>query len=257
MKKIMLCALVCVLAMLIASCEITVPAGIRTKKLTGDPVTETIPMTVSESGVSLRVSLSFADPDSAHITVLPVPEGENPHAVVTYPADLADEGFVCREENGELYVGIETGVRYKTDRFALTVYAPVTEYRLSGSVEISGDMGNYPAETLLIGVSGAAECEIANIAVKNTEISIEGAADIGLSGKTETLGITVEGAGEVEAEDLSANSCRVKIAGAGSAAVRAEKTLDVLIEGAGSVTYKGDPIVTKDIRGLGSVARDD
>ena len=81
-----------------------------------------------------------------------------------------------------------------------------------------------------------------------TEIDIDGAASLDLSGNTDILELDLAGAGSIDAKSLVCKKAEVKISGASSAALSVTDELLADIDGVGALEYYGDPIV-KNISG--------
>lgn len=111
------------------------------------------------------------------------------------------------------------------------------------------------ADLSSLAVDGAGGVDIKGIDNERLDITIDGAAGVIVTGKTERFDIAVDGAGGVEADGLEARSAKVQLSGAGGAEVHAIETLDVSITGIGSVVYSGNPKVTKSVAGLGTVKK--
>ena len=211
----------------------------------------------AENGLELEADMRFDDGGSNPITVYPLPEGEEPSVVITYPADLEKYGFYAENEGNVLRVGTQAKHQFDTDAFRITVKADVSAYRLTGGLELHADAGNAAMHMLSLTVSGGADCTIANIAAEAVTLHVDGAADISLSGNTVSLTGIINGAADMDCAALCAHTAALTVNGAGAAAVSVSDRLDVEINGAGSVTYLGSPAVRKTIRGAGSVAAAD
>ena len=252
-RRLLTVFLVCAVLLLVPGCSLKIPDGIRTKKLHGAPVTEDIPLTYDgEKGLLLKINLTLAGTETCPVRIYPAGE-DTPHAVVTYPADFAENGFVCENTDGALIVSADPAYRYTADGFSLAVYAALGECSLSGEAELSADCGGTGPDEVRFAVSGAAACNFRDIAAQHLTLSVTGAADVVLSGKADVLDASISGTGEIDAAALACADCTVSVAGAGAVEVNASDTLDVSVTGAGSVTYLGEPQITKHILGAGAV----
>lgn len=259
--RIFPCVLMCISVFFCTGCTAAVdflPDRIQRVRLRGEEKSMVIPLSYdAENGLELEADMRFDDGGSNPITVYPLPEGEEPSAVITYPADLEKYGFYAENEGNVLRVGTQAKHRFDTDAFRITVKADVSAYRLTGGLELHADAGNTAMPALSLTVSGGADCTIANIAAEAVTLHVDGAADISLSGNTVSLTGTINGAADMDCVSLHAHSAALTVNGAGAAAVSVSDCLDVEINGAGSVTYLGSPAVNKTIRGAGSVAAAD
>jgi hypothetical protein len=100
---------------------------------------------------------------------------------------------------------------------------------------------------------GAVEVDASGLDNDAFELSLHGAADAKLAGKTKKLSLRVSGAAEIDAKGMSADRAEVNVSGAGDVHVAEPSELDVEISGAGSVSYGGDPKISKSISGAGSL----
>ena len=104
--------------------------------------------------------------------------------------------------------------------------------------------------------SGACNIYVSGINSDHFEVSMSGASDIDLVGRTDKFYVGLSGAGSVRARDLIAKNVKVDISGAANATVYAEESLDAGVSGVGSVDYYGDPDrVISDVSGVGSINR--
>lgn len=106
-------------------------------------------------------------------------------------------------------------------------------------------------------LDGAAKSTVEGVNNDDFAIKSSGAASVTVTGKTNALNIDLDGVGRVNAGGLSARKGVVHLAGAGAAEVNAADELDVTIDGMGVVHYRGSPKITKQISGLGKLAKRD
>jgi hypothetical protein len=105
-----------------------------------------------------------------------------------------------------------------------------------------------------IDFSGAAKGQVAKINSKEFEISVSGAAEVELSGKTEELIVDLSGSGKIKAIGLESKRVIADVSGAGDIEVFATQLLDADVSGVGSLSYKGSPAVVKtDVSGVAKV----
>lgn len=73
--------------------------------------------------------------------------------------------------------------------------------------------------------------------------------------KQKDFSLSIDGSGRFNGFKLPTENCSISIKGTGRCEVSVENRLDVVIEGTGHVYYNGDPLVTRQIKGDGSVIR--
>ncbi len=251
--------IVCLMLTGLTACMIDISdfgESLRLICLRGELTSMDIPLTYdAEEGLHLWVQLNFDSGDDAVIHVLPLEEGAVPHASVVYPADLEEYGFMAQCHDGTFSLSTEKRYRYRCDKFAVTIWADVSEYALYGAFTVTADHAEHWMQTLSLEINGAASCALSHINVQSMEVQLNGATDMELSGTAETLMGVMNGAGNLEAEQLVCRTGDITINGAGNADVNVTEALHAQINGAGSMTYRGDPQVTKIINGLGAVDR--
>jgi hypothetical protein len=109
-----------------------------------------------------------------------------------------------------------------------------------------------PALTAL-GINGSGDAYVTGVETDFLTVSINGSADVDVSGEVITVHVTVNGSGDVNARSLKAKKSKVSIAGSGDVEVAASDHLSVSVAGSGDVTYYGDPKVTSAVSGSGEV----
>jgi hypothetical protein len=102
-------------------------------------------------------------------------------------------------------------------------------------------------------VSGAASVNGTKLDSDSLMISLSGAADGNIAGRSNNLTITVSGAGSLNAVDLQAKRATVIVSGAGDVTVNASDELDVRVSGAGDIWYVGAPKLQSRVSGAGSI----
>ena len=258
-KKLILCLGVCILLLsVLSSCEADFSVGfIREKELKGTPVTKEIPLPYdANEGLYLSIAMNISEDDGVRVTVLPIEDGKEPSALITYPKALDDYDFSATFTGDALALVAEDKYRFSCNMKVMDIvlYADLRGCTLSGAMDIEMDY-HRPCESLDLTVNGAAECEIEGLDCKELDVTCNGASALSVDGVADTFVLTLNGAGDVEATDLKATTCEVAIHGAGNAEVYASKNLKVGIYGVGSVFYLGDPLVEQTIGGAGSVKK--
>jgi hypothetical protein len=141
--------------------------------------------------------------------------------------------FTSEVRNGTLILGVTDGdVRWKGEgpRFKVTVN-----------------------ELKKIKVSGAGSVNATKLDSDSLTISLSGAADGTIAGRSNNLSISVSGAGSVNAVDLRAKRATVIVSGAGDVTVNASDELDARVSGAGDIWYVGSPRLQSRVSGAGTI----
>jgi hypothetical protein len=102
-------------------------------------------------------------------------------------------------------------------------------------------------------VSGAGSVKATKLDSESLSISMSGAADGDVAGRTDSLSITVSGAGSLNAVDLAAKRAKVVVSGAGDVTVNATDELDARVSGAGDIWYVGSPKLQSRVSGAGTI----
>lgn len=246
--------LLCITVLLLSSCQLTADSW-KIVRLTGEPKTVTVPLEDDGNGIGLSVNLNFTDGGANTITILPPPDGEEPYAVMTYPADFDEWGVFAKQEQRTLTVGTEQKHQFSTDAFTMTVYANVTAYDLVGSHTLNADLDGKETSVFTLFITGGAAVQMTDIDADAVSVHVDGAADVVLSGNAGKLDAEINGAGVLEASALTAEHGSITVNGIGTAEVFCIESLDAEINGAGSIKYHGTPRLTKTINGLGTVSQ--
>lgn len=201
--------------------------------------------TTPADGISARKldfkNISFTG--NAKIYIFPSDETK---VEAAYPAGLEENGFRIEIREGEIEISVPKPTNFRTDNFELKVYANIEEIEISGGIAI--EMNAEASRKIELDVKGGTDIYIYNMDTSATEIDIDGAASIDLSGKTEMLDIELAGAGAIDSKSLVCKKAEVKISGAGSASVSVIEELLADVDGVGTLEYYGDPIL-KNISG--------
>ncbi len=250
--SVLLALILCMgMTTLFSGCDASV---LRIVELKQPPHTVEYPLAYeADEGLALSVALNLINGEDCPITVLPPEAGASPRAVISYPADFTEHGFSVKAEEGTLTVVTPGATQFKTKDFAMTVYADVSRYDLSGALVLNATASDRALTQVSVAIRGSAECTLSSLSAQAVTLTADGAADVILAGNAETLTATVNGAGAVEADALLAKNGVVTVNGAGAAWVNVSDTLSVTIRGAGTVTYHGDPVITRDIAGAGAI----
>lgn len=174
-------------------------------------------------------------------------QADAPGITVTGTEDVVDR---VRFSNGRLtldeaprgdrsYVRwTRTGIRgwSETDALKIIIKAPsVTRFDLSGPTELK--IRGYDQPTL--------------------DLTLTGASDVRVEGRTETLTLDVSGAGDARLEELIVSDAMMRVSGSGDARVGPTGKADVAVTGSGDVRLTRRPSqLNMDIRGSGDVTQD-
>src|SRR5262249_25787438 len=102
-------------------------------------------------------------------------------------------------------------------------------------------------------VSGAGSVNATKLDSDSLSITLSGAADGNIAGRSNNLSITVSGAGSLNAVDLQAKRATVIVSGAGDVTVNASDELDARVSGAGDIWYVGSPKLQSRVSGAGTI----
>ena len=102
---------------------------------------------------------------------------------------------------------------------------------------------------------GSANVEAESIKTDSLAVTISGAGNVRMDGKSDEQEINISGSGIYQAKDLQSKEVKIDVAGAGSAIVNVSEELDAEISGVGSVEYIGDPTIKQCVNGAGQVSK--
>lgn len=100
-------------------------------------------------------------------------------------------------------------------------------------------------------VHSPADVEIQAVQAQAFQLSVNGAADVAISGQAQHCRIDMQGAADLELADLRCNTVTISSLGTSDATVYASKRISGLAQGAGDLTVLGSPD-ERDIRALGA-----
>lgn len=193
--------------------------------------------TVVGSGVTVNVTRELPEFDRIELRIaadVRVAIGKTAPLVIS-----GDDNIVplikTEVKDGRLIISLEDGQSFKT----------------KNDPDITVMLANLAGLTVL----GAGDFRVDGLDNESLEVSMSGAGDLRISGKTGRLVIDINGAADVFAFELEADQALVSIKGAGDVKINASKSLNVSIVGAGDVRYKGDPTVIQSVVGNGDVKR--
>jgi Putative auto-transporter adhesin, head GIN domain len=109
------------------------------------------------------------------------------------------------------------------------------------------------SELKKIKVSGAGSVNATKLDSDSLTISLSGAADGYIAGRSNNLSISISGAGSLNAVDLQTKRATVIVSGAGDVTVNASDELDARVSGAGDIWYVGSPRLQSRVSGAGTI----
>jgi len=142
--------------------------------------------------------------------------------------------FTTEVRDGTLFLGVVHGKRLtwsnKGPRFKVTV-----------------------SELRKLRLSGAGTVNATKLDADSLSISISGAGDGNIAGRSNSLSISISGAGSLDAAGLQAKRATVIVSGAGDVTVNASEELDARVSGAGDIWYIGSPKLQSKVSGAGTI----
>ncbi len=177
-----------------------------------------------------------------------------PSLKITAEENILEHIKVVQDKDGLRIEHDNTYHLRTTRRPLLQISLPTFEsIAIDGSVDIYSD-STFIFEKLSIAITGSGNVRLDNITAKTVETSLNGAADIELSGTTNFVSYSCYGSGNFFAKNLVAENGKVEIYGAGDAEVHTNTQINAKIFGAGNIRYKGDPSnVDRYIGGAGNI----
>ena len=164
--------------------------------------------------------------------------------------------IVTSVENGVLTLGFETNIREDQviPTKEMVYYLNIVELNgltINGAATL--ETNDLVLQGLTLKINGTGKFNLNEIQATRLEVSIDGGADVTVSGLGGDQIIVINGAGQYNAENFQTSSTAITMNGLGDATVWAEDDLMISINGAGGVNYYGDPHVTQNISGVGNV----
>lgn len=246
MKKVLLLALCCVLAVvMLTGCYTVNFHGNWGRRIVGRGVTETYTFSVGDF-TEVRVELlcdiiySSAPSDSVTLEIQP-----NLMKYVT-----------VKESGGVLTVRATRNIHWSGNSRAPVLYistpslSSVSHYG-AGSFKT---VDTIVADSFSLNIAGAANSK-AELDVDSLSINLAGAGNIDLSGRADDAYIGIAGTGRLEALDLATRDSKINLAGVGSVRINCSENLSIVAGGVGTVEYTGSPSVDVSRGGLVTLRR--
>ncbi len=164
--------------------------------------------------------------------------------------------IVSSVENGVLTLGFETNIRQDQviPTKEMVYYLNVVEIdtlTINGAATL--EASGLVLQGLTVNINGTGDFNLNDIQATRLEVSIDGGADVTVSGVGGEQIVVINGAGKYNAENFQTSTTNITMNGLGDATVWAADDLTISISGAGGVNYYGDPHVTQNISGVGNV----
>jgi hypothetical protein len=103
-------------------------------------------------------------------------------------------------------------------------------------------------------LDGSGDVSIDGLHAETLRLSIAGSGDISARGQVDKLDARIAGSGDLSLADLAVTDAEVRIDGSGDAELHVAGTLDAIVNGSGDVTYHGHPQhVEQHVHGSGDV----
>lgn len=144
------------------------------------------------------------------------------------------EALEVRVADGRLEIGPRDGQRFcDSDGVALMIHLP---------------------KLRAITVDGVVDGKLATLDSEEFALTINGAADMTLSGSCGTFSAVTNGAGDIDARDFHCQSASVTVNAAGDMRIYASRSITAAVNGVGSIDIYGNPPEVRKLRaGIGSI----
>ncbi len=164
--------------------------------------------------------------------------------------------LVSTVKNGVLTLGFETNL--KSDQVIPTkeIVFTLNVIDLSGLTvngAVSLELNSLVMQDFELNINGAGDFNLSDIQATNLTVTIDGGADVIVSGTSQNQNVTINGASKYDAGELQTTITEITLNGVGDSIVWVADDLTIQINGAGGVQYYGDPHVTQNISGIGNV----
>ncbi|RMD87455.1 MAG: DUF2807 domain-containing protein [Alphaproteobacteria bacterium] len=192
--------------------------------------------TVRASGERASASYDLSGFEAVHLRGgydLEVVAGKKPAIEITGDKAIL-EALEVRVEDGTLEIGPRDGQRIRdSDGVELMLHVP---------------------KLRAITVDGAVDGKLAALDSEEFALTVNGAADITLSGTCGAFSAVTNGAGDIDARNFHCESASVTVNGAGDMRIYASKSITAAVNGVGSIDIYGNPPEVRKMRaGIGSI----
>ena len=144
-------------------------------------------------------------------------------------------------DNSTLVIHVQNGIRVRPSR-KIKVYVSNPEYRefqASGASSFIGETVISSGTSLHVDLSGASDGKL-DVDAPRISVTVSGASNITMSGKTKDFEGGASGASEIKCFNLLAENSDMEVNGASSAEVYASVKLEGHASGASHIRYKGN-----------------
>ncbi|WP_018613269.1 head GIN domain-containing protein [Segetibacter koreensis] len=133
-----------------------------------------------------------------------------------------------------------TGLKTKSKLMVYVSLTKVTELKVSGSGNITGN-GEFTNDGKTnIAVSGSGNINVGMNSFNETKIAVSGSGNVTLKGKsTNNIDATISGSGNIDCSDVACNDVFAHVSGSGNIKVYANRSIDAKVSGSGNIYYKG------------------
>ncbi|MEJ7683448.1 MAG: head GIN domain-containing protein [Segetibacter sp.] len=175
---------------------------------------------------NMNVQLTYGNSNS--ITV------EGDENLLPYIETKVEDGvLLVRSKN-------KTGIKTKNKLIVYVSLTKVTELKVSGSGNITGN-GDFSNDgETNISVSGSGDVNVGINSFNETKIAVSGSGNVTLKGKsTNNIEAAISGSGNIDCSDVACNDVFAHVSGSGNIKVYANKSIDAKVSGSGNIYYKG------------------
>lgn len=165
--------------------------------------------------------------------------------------DLLNENFKIELINNELHIKTDYTGAFRNLVLDIEIQAPINDLHVQGAFNVL--YSDPKAQEIKVLLEGVGELDILNVNTNITDLKIEGAGSIRMSGQTQNLEVVLEGAGKINLYDLIAQEADLLIEGAEEIQTTVQNRLKAILNGIGDISYKGNPEVISEVNGLGGI----
>ena len=204
---------------------------------------------VSGSGTltrSLYPAAGFSGIQASHSFVVRVVPDTVYSVTITCDDNLDRYLIVDHVGPGTLRLGLVPGYNYFGITLIAEVHMPVvTLIDASGASTVRLDSGFSSANGLTVILSGASECELANVVCRDVSFDLSGASLVTCTGSAGAIGLQVSGASRANVLNCSGTRASVNLSGASEAWVDVgPRPVDLSASGGSTFYYGGTPALS-------------
>lgn len=233
-NKMMLAAMLCLMALLTTSCLNTT---IRLSHGAGKKIepSKNIVEKVFEQPAFDKLEAKLL----ANVKI--IQSATDGHRVVMRCPDNYVELFDFKVDEGELTLDFaKKNVNIETADVKILVYTPsLSKIENSGVAMIKAD--SLRADKLEVENDGVGSIKLNGLTVSHIDCELSGVGNIELQGTANEASLENSGVGSIEADGLKATAVKAEVSGVGSVRCWASERLKAEVSGVGSLKYGGDP----------------